>query len=87
MGLRKQGKRLALEGGVAGDGVQGGTLMQSKARFVLTSARIRECLDYGPLVGCVSLMFVLLTQTQHPMMEDTHKNPVSERAAQKGKMY
>ena len=45
---------------------------------------IRKCLDYGTLVGCVSLMLAFLTQMQYPMMGVTHKNLVSARAAQKG---
>ena len=47
--------------------------MQRKSRLILISMGIREGLDSGTLVGCLSLMFVLLTQTQTPMMGDPHK--------------
>ena len=39
----------------------------------MTSVVIHGYLDSGPLIGCVSLTFTLLTQTQTHMIGDTPK--------------
>ena len=86
MGLRHQGKCLPLERGLDRDMSQGGMPMQRKSRLILISMGIREGLDSGTLVGCLSLMFVLLTQTQTPMMGDPHKKNLDQhKRRQKGK--
>ena len=55
------------------DGEHGKITMRRKESLDLTSIRIHECLDSGPLVGCVSLMFALLKKMQHTLTGDTHK--------------
>ena len=72
MESQQQGKQLPMERGVTRDRSQVSIPMQRKERLVLTSVGIRECLTYGLPVGCVSLVFVLLTQMYNPMMGDTH---------------
>ena len=64
-----------------------GDPIQRKGRLALISVGIWVCLAYGALVGCVSSTLLLVTQTQHPVIGDTHINPVSVQAAQKGKIY
>ena len=68
---------------MAVDGSQGGVPMRRKAMLALTAMAIWECLYYGILVGCVSLMCELLTHNKHHMMRDTDNNIVSEQAVQK----
>ena len=70
-----------------GDGSQGGIPMWIKARFDFTSVGIQECLDNGPLVGCVSSTSVLLTQIQNHMMEDTPTKSCLITRGKKGKIY
>ena len=45
---------------MSGDEAQGGVPIKMKYSLVLTSMGIEECSYYGPFVGCVSLVFVLL---------------------------
>ena len=54
MGLQQQGKLLPLEGGVTRDKSQREIPTGKKERLVMTSVGIRELLDSGTLVGCVS---------------------------------
>ena len=51
--------------------------MKRKFRLELTSIGILECLASWDLIGCVSLKFVVFTQTQHTIMGDTQKKPIS----------
>ena len=68
-----QGNHLTLKVWVEGDRAQEGIHMHTKARLALKSMGIREFLASGTLVGCVYLMLILLTQTEHTMMGYTHK--------------
>ena len=65
---------------------QGGIPMHSKVMLALNFVYIHECLSSGILVGYVSSTFLLLTQTQTPMMGDTHtKYCLSTSGAKRGK--
>ena len=57
---------------MTGDEAQGRIPIQTKDSLVLTSMGIRECSDSGTFVGYVSSVFVLLTQTQTPMIRYTN---------------
>ena len=46
--------------------------MQRNVRLALIYVGIWECLASGTLVGCVSLKFMLLTQTQNPLIGGTN---------------
>ena len=61
----------------------GGILMQSKALLELTHMGIEEGLYSGNLVGCVSLKFVLLTQTNQTIMGNNHKKILSHHKRRK----
>ena len=54
-------------------------------RLVMNSVGICECSASGNLAVCVSLELVLLTQTQTPMMGDTHKKSCLITSGPKGK--
>ena len=54
------------------EGAQRGIPMHMKEKLVLTFMEIRECLDSGTLIVCVSLTLLLLTQTQNHIIGDTH---------------
>ena len=70
---------------MARDRAQRGIPMQKKYRLVMNAVGILECSDSGTLVGCLFLTFTLLTQTQTPMMGDTHKKSCLITSGPKGK--